>query len=191
MEKKLIGYKLIKPKYKAAVANICDVISFDFDRFSKDLSKFDLGLKSLKDAEVLDLWFEPVYEEVPKFKVGDWVTIIPGTKSNFHKGKNTFKIGFVYEETFICENSFDDGNGVFFGRFRLATPEEIKAAQIPNITINGYKAKFISNPKKVQFGCQELDLDFITKLDYLVNSQKIDISSYSKEIKQIKDELSK
>ena len=38
---------------------------------------------------------------------------------------------------------------------RKATPEEIKVVQIPDITINGYKAVFFD--KYVKFGCAEID----------------------------------
>lgn len=62
--------------------------------------------------------------EEPEFNIGDWVTIIPGKDFSFHKGNNTFKIGFV-SKNFVCETNKDQGNGVFLPRLRKALPHEI------------------------------------------------------------------
>lgn len=72
MEKEIIGYKLIKPKYRHAA----EAIVIQYDPYY-DFKKWDLNLekdgdmftkdseqsKWLKEAGVLDLWFEPVYKQ--------------------------------------------------------------------------------------------------------------------------------
>jgi hypothetical protein len=57
-EKKIIGYKLKKgcEKYKAAAQSIAK-----FDRLYK-VDYFE-GVSKWREAGVLDLWFEPVYEK--------------------------------------------------------------------------------------------------------------------------------
>ncbi len=63
---KLIGYKLKKKEYKDAVTilirNINNVTPKMFDLINNAIS-----IKALKDAGVLDLWFEPVYEDNKTF----------------------------------------------------------------------------------------------------------------------------
>lgn len=70
MEKKIIGYKLIKPEYEQAAIEICKQNgSKDIDDLRNDpkdgcsILIFSKAEKWLKQAGVLDLWFEPVYEE--------------------------------------------------------------------------------------------------------------------------------
>ena len=70
-----------------------------------------------------------------EIKKGDWVTIIGGSSATvFHKGNDTFKVGHRSgtkwgKGEFVCEETKDVGNGVFYGAVRLATPEEIKKTQ--------------------------------------------------------------
>lgn len=67
-------------------------------------------------------------------KKGDWVTITDKGPSiyNWHKGKDTFKVGYSsyndsYDKNryFVCEEDKDIGNGVFNEYFRKALPHEI------------------------------------------------------------------
>jgi hypothetical protein len=69
MEKKIIGYKLIKPEYKEAVIKICNYSVFDFKRFEIEVSEG--AVEHLQKAGVLDLWFEPVYKE-DKIEIGGY-----------------------------------------------------------------------------------------------------------------------
>lgn len=64
MEKEIIGYKLIKPEYKEAALKIVTATSFNTKKclnycFAKD----SVSYNELYKAGVLDLWFEPVYEQ--------------------------------------------------------------------------------------------------------------------------------
>ncbi|MDX9799375.1 MAG: hypothetical protein RBT05_11020 [Bacteroidales bacterium] len=61
MEKKIIGYRLAKPEYKKAASIIAVDCLCDFSKtFLIDTKPVEFWKKS----KVLDLWFEPVYEEV-------------------------------------------------------------------------------------------------------------------------------
>jgi hypothetical protein len=90
MEKKIIGYKLIRPEYKEAALHICRIMEF-----SKcahwDFTINSINSETLKKAGVLDIWFEPVYEpEKPKEKVvsmGNFnLTVKP--EGIFHKSED-------------------------------------------------------------------------------------------------------
>lgn len=65
-DKKICGYKLIKPEFKKAVIEITKCYHFAFENFEKEANKFTSSIKDLKEAGVLDLWFEPIYEEEVK-----------------------------------------------------------------------------------------------------------------------------
>lgn len=63
MEKKIIGYKLAKPKYEQAAMALVDSKT-DWKGGSKIVFVEDgTWYNKFKEADVLDLWFEPVYEE--------------------------------------------------------------------------------------------------------------------------------
>ena len=67
MKKEIIGYKLIKPEYANAAIEITgfcgDQESF-IEYMRKEANvKNGSFVKNLKEAGVLDLWFEPVYQQ--------------------------------------------------------------------------------------------------------------------------------
>ena len=61
MKKKIIGYRLAKPEYKKAASIIAVDCLCDF---SKTFLINTKPVEFWKKSKVLDLWFEPVYEEV-------------------------------------------------------------------------------------------------------------------------------
>ena len=139
MEKKIIGYKLIKPEYKNAINNILKMPQFEIDILTVDGHK--TCISDLKEAGVLDLWFDKVYEE--EYKVGDYVTVIESKFGfNGEEGK-TYKI-FGWQENH--ENRFfyeEDGQptiNINIVKVRKATPEEIEKAS--TIKIGDYEVKF-------------------------------------------------
>ncbi len=72
VEKKLIGYKLIKPEY-AQIAKYISGLSNPSGHQVLELGHWNMSISAWKKAGVLDLWFEPVYEEdfKPKtFEIG-------------------------------------------------------------------------------------------------------------------------
>lgn len=140
MEKKIIGYKLIKPEYKEAALKLSNTVG----NWENVLAVYDININQtnyinkLQQAGVLDLWFEPVYEE--EFKEGDYIVITDfgrATSGLDFSLNTTYKLSRHYTE----ENGFhvekDNagryngwGNGFELGiKIRKATPEEIEAAQ--------------------------------------------------------------
>lgn len=81
MEKKIIGYKLIKPEYEKAAIEIIQVKAIDnsFEKWQEILylRGYNFTANSrhkywLEEAGVLDLWFEPVYEEHPDITINGY-----------------------------------------------------------------------------------------------------------------------
>jgi hypothetical protein len=136
MEKKIIGYKLTKPEYEKAANQITGtenlILHSQNYNFQIDTIAYDRVVK----AGVLDLWFEPVYEE-EKFKVGDWVTTTTEIANCYEKPKK----GEVFQITEIKSEYvyFSLCQAVSKDRIRKATEEEIKKAQ--SIEIGGYEVK--------------------------------------------------
>ncbi len=156
MEKKIIGYKLIKPEYEKAAHALMNHTGFYKD------GKVDIRLEDtiniFKKVGVLDLWFEPILE--PEFKVGDWVVFeterVKEEYPNLYTGTwnkdHILKIDEIEDDHFRFYNQIGKSKISNSSKcFRKATPEEIKKAQVPDITINGYKAEFFDD--YVKFGC--------------------------------------
>lgn len=129
MERKIIGYKLIKPEYEGALKNIQP----HWNKKLHEKKGYNVIINSgayydFKNAGVLKLWFEPVYKE--EFKVGDWVTVTEVEGSGW--------LNYCSQKTFeLKESPTQYCGGIYWGvnggglhaKFRKATPEEIKAAQ--------------------------------------------------------------
>ena len=82
-----------------------------------------------------------------KYKIGDWVTVLDENIeniNNYHIGEKTFKIGYMSgngKGEFVCEESEDIGNGIFFGAFRKAFSYEIPGYVIPKQENMNYLTK--------------------------------------------------
>ncbi len=63
MEREIIGYKLIKPEYKDAVKSLVANLSINTTML---IENFPTVIIILRNAGVLDIWFEPVYKEEKK-----------------------------------------------------------------------------------------------------------------------------
>lgn len=129
MEKEIIGYKLIKPEYEGALKNIQP----QWNKKIHEEKGYNVAINSgayydFKNAGVLKLWFEPVYEE--EFKVGDWVTVteVEGDGWLNYCSQRTFKLEKVPTSYWggIYWGVYEGG---LHAKFRKATFEEIKAAQ--------------------------------------------------------------
>lgn len=167
MERKLIGYKLIKPEYKEAACKITNggigsYISTEMLDYSQHPTSFDM----LKKAGVLDLWFEPVYEE--EFKVGDWVITTIETDRCYEKHKK----GEVFQITEIRPDYlyFSSDGAVRKDRVRKATPEEFKKAS--TIEIGGYKVEFL-NKEYCSINSVEYNKTHLESLKYLMGKKQI------------------
>jgi hypothetical protein len=154
-EKELIGYKLIKPEYKEAALKLCKVCAFaNYENY--DFGANSINQKNLKEAGVLDLWFEPVYKNDNPFKVGDWVTCIITSDQYTTKIENFDKEGWIESNV-----GLPNGNHYHYSQYRLATEDEIlesltdsfiklhkvKIGDIVDITYNINKEK--NNPSKI------------------------------------------
>jgi len=139
MEKKLIGYKLVKPEmFEAAFIIIYGNASGDSQL--RDVVIFEDYITKLKEAGVLDLWFEPVYKaEEPKFKKGDFVTVVKGNSGGAF---GWWSVGDVYILTnnpgkqFDVQNCAGSTNGWNFTdvALRLSTLEEILDFKVKEFT---------------------------------------------------------
>ena len=188
MEKKLIGYKLVKPEMHKAASQIMFGNSagcYQMDSDSYIPIYMESELQKLKEAGVLNLWFEPVYEE--EFKVGDWVELKASGTGN---GMPMEKKSVIVQLLEIDESKHPTGNYredshfmVKYGRgyyrtnkqwvLRKATPEEIAKAKYPDITIKGYKAEFEDNC--VKFGCQTYSKEFVLTLSECLEKNDFDM----------------
>jgi hypothetical protein len=157
MEKKIIGYKLIKPEYETAAVKITGFMGSSPGRFSNFmLTAGKQGFANdLEKAGVLDLWFEPIYEEKYVPKKGDYITFTGGED----KGK-TVKVTDVSE---------DIAHMYWIEHF-------------PPIVIKGVKAKFEGN--NVSFGCQTYSKEFVFQLVGLLDKSGLSIE-HEKEIRQV------
>lgn len=179
MEKKLIGYKLIKPEYVVAAFDVLGWSNRAFigklkEGFIIETPEKDLSIRKVKEAGVLDLWFEPVYEEV-KFKVGDWITVVKGSVHYCGEEGKSYEIIDIDERGWLYY-SFNYAIDPHKVEVRHATPEEIKAAQTPQIEINGYKAEFFDT--YVVFGCAQISKHVFIELantdKYLASNREIE-----------------
>jgi hypothetical protein len=187
--KEIIGWKLKDSceQYEKAAVDICRAqgsIKTNLNKyaegynFTKDSDVSDW----LRDAGVLDLWFEPVYEE--EFKVGGWVFVINGGSGAFcangvvgqlctkqealllnYQGAISSSTAIYYVK--INEDSYGLCQGC---KIRKATPEEIKAAQ--TLKFGGYDVTFEKVTSGVRISCNgetgtlsqiEKIYDFITE----------------------------
>lgn len=186
MEKEIIGYKL-KEDCKQYVKAICRIEGYQgFGESIRDCQpiyiiegKIDRSnsFNRLKEAGVLDLWFDPVYKD--KFKVGDWIYCVDegGNNTQHKEYKVCYEPGDVIQIDHFGISSHSRQQVAisklghvlyieqFKEKFRLATPEEIKNSKYPNITINGYKGEFFDD--YVKFGCAKIDKDLFIDLENL------------------------
>ena len=150
MKKEIVGYKLIKPEYRQAALGLIptSVYLSSPKLISKEgnnyLDSTCATINNLRKAGVLDLWFEPVYEE--EFKVGDWVTFEVDKcvgRLSYLKTANwdrniTVPIDSITYDSFkfngdtmnkYAPHVYWSGASNSKEVFRKATPEEIEAAK--------------------------------------------------------------
>lgn len=97
MKNKIIKYQLSKPEYREAANSILNTSN----RFSVDSNAYN----AFKKAGVLDLWFEPIYEQ--DIELNNWYVLPSGsiyfvTKVN---GKHASGYGLDYQNTWV-DSSF-------------------------------------------------------------------------------------
>jgi len=109
MEKKLIGYKLVKPEMYKAASQIMFGNSIGCPQLDNILYISETGyqINELKSAGVLDLWFEPVYaNSTPDITIKGYKAEF--TKTSVKFGCQTYTKEFVLTLAKCLEdNSFD------------------------------------------------------------------------------------
>ena len=140
MEKKLIGYKLIKPEMLQAASIIIYGNPAGSTQLRTILTQEDYIAK-LRKAGVLDLWFEPVYEEEVKFKVGDWV-LLGGNANGWGSSPHSVNNKILQITKIDLEDQFNVGGIYYFGKemtvgkeiIRKATPAEVLDFKVKEFT---------------------------------------------------------
>lgn len=132
MKKEITGYKLKDEKYLKAVIAITKLDGLNYFNpntvsLISATEKPTLSYVRLKEAGVLDLWFEPVYKEEPELEVGKWYKHI-GAKGTAHlfAYKNLDRkecYGFEGEKWVNCHWTWPGSEGL-----TPATSKEVKAA---------------------------------------------------------------
>jgi len=169
--KVLIGYKLIKPEYRVAANAVCrDTGTFiHMDDAILEPNYHIEAINKWRESNILDLWFEKVYEtKTPVYKIDDWVTVI---------STETYQIQDLDPRGFIQLKALNDGSNwiaIKESDLRKATPEEIEKASIKLPTINKYDGKIDGD--YILYGCAKFHKDFFINLQkvYASQSRKID-----------------
>ncbi len=180
MDRKIIGYRLIKPEYEKAVNNIAE-ITWNVVlgvRGYYCVNSNSITIRFLKQAGVLDLWFEPVYKE--EYKVGDWITVTQEYESYNGVLGRSYKIIKVKGSNLYYEAA--NSINIDYIGIRLATPSEIEEWSIPDIRIKGHTAKFKGD--YVTIGCETHSKKFVLELDTMLTDTNI-MMDHRKEIHQI------
>lgn len=182
-QKEIVGWKWKDgcEKYKDSAASISGLFDSRGTNITVLLTEYPNGEthNKLKQAGVLDLWFTPVYkQEEPEYKIGDWVVVrnyVQCGEGNgvvttnlvselFEVGKNG-ATGMHYKESaFSVKERGNYYNIKEWHIVRKATPEEIKSAQTPQITINGYKGEFFDWGISFNSGCAKIQKEIFISL---------------------------
>lgn len=125
IEREIKGYKLIKPEYEKAAYEIC--IKDENGWSDNPIYNFTVDSKAekrAKEAGILDLWFEPVYED-GKFPIGTWVTYIGDYIDSY-----TTQVQGYDASGWLQSNINEPTEGHYkHTQYRLATPEETQASK--------------------------------------------------------------
>lgn len=185
-DREIIGYKLKEDceNYAEAVADIAFIYSYKSNRTIKEINKVistsSICKEHLEKAGVLNLWFDAVYAE--EYKVGDWVIVKSVDQGG--SGNGIFTDNLIAQ---LCVKDISNATGILSENAdfsvknkskyynikkthiqRKATPEEIKAAQYPQIEVNGYKGEFFDD--YVKFGCAKIEKAYILKINDILSN---------------------
>ena len=166
-KKEIVGYKLKEEceKYKEASLAITQSKLFS-NRDDYDFQVNSGNYYKLKKAQVLDLWFEPVYKNSFDFKVGDYIWV-GGDMVQITEIIKDDNFDFDYWINHTPNASTGGGFGYksYEDVVSKATPEEI---EIVNLRINDYKIELHQNGIKV--GCEKLTWQQV--IDYVGRTEK-------------------
>lgn len=202
-EKTIIGYELIKSEYEEAAIAITGFISGP-DKFKVWMRKSPDGkfAERLRDAGVLDLWFEPIYEE-DEYPVGEFI-LLEDSHAECMLGCNgigngVFEIvskdtpssnGLPNNDNWTVKAKGNDGRVWKLApksrKFKLATPSDIEYWRMPNIEIRDHKAVFDPKGQKVTFGCQEWSYAEVKEFVRYLDRSGLKIADFDKQVRDVK-----
>jgi len=184
MEKKLIGYKLNSKASANQVANVlgCANTVYSDGRFFLEYHLTGYTLEQAKSLGILDLWFEPVYEDLLESMVKEFTAktgievgstiVAPGKikgKDCWNSGKEAWENNTAIQNRKVHKFMIHpDGttlliqvsgttNNVWYSAYKMKLVDST-----PSITIKGYKAEFTED--SVTFGCQTYSKEFVLTL---------------------------
>lgn len=168
---KIIGYSLVKKEFEKQALEISGCTGCGWhSREGIDLSESSRGVQRLKDAGVLDLWFEPVYED---YKIGDIVVVNDDNYTNrvcrvreesIHNPLPATRSGLL---TVDIPHNIMGGYNVGKSKLRFATTEESMEYTRPKLPeINGYEGKDLDD-ESIKYGCA-----LIPKVWFKVTNEK-------------------
>lgn len=136
---KIIGYKF-KEKYKKFYRIYLTIINIESSRIGIASKEQQFSINSpahnkIKEAGVLDIWFEPVYKE--EFKIGDWVVVLETDEFYYNSEKcaqQIIEINYYSSEPYLLNFKYKGSNS--YKQIRLATQEEIEEATKPKKIIH-------------------------------------------------------
>ena len=189
-------WKLKKDCEQYALSAI-NIISFyhkgDFVKELNDyfkLNREELSyIGKLKKAGVLELWFEKVYEETPKFKEGDWVVCI---RKPFEKASVTLNKA-AQLTTYGNKGNLEFSGFAIIGDvdstdcFRFATPQEIEDASTKVVRMGGDNGFDLTIKGGKVFHKSEDITSFITDMKIWSESQLIKQKQFGKYVAMIED----
>ena len=144
MKKNILGYRWKEgycEKYEAAANSIIGTTALK-DVKGRCMISYYIGVNKLQQAGVLDLWFEPVYDEQPQYKVGDWVVGYVNSSGGVvyfigrYASPKQMDNWIVLKEHYSMVKSMSCG--LFDGIKRHATEEEIKTRLLAEAKTRGY-----------------------------------------------------
>lgn len=199
-DKKILGYKLKDEakQYIPAIKNILDSSSLNGSRWWNENAEdniFKYGYtfaiapyfknrniySTIKDAGILDVWFEPVYEEKFTYKQGDYLYckndfLMTDGRAAYIKGKVYHCSGdesITDEEDHYHLMPIQNYDGFPFTHFfRHATEEEIENSQKKVLTIGTSKIKVEVSKGKIVAEGKTIDADSLSKLVHDMNVSK-------------------
>lgn len=150
MEKKLIGYN-IKPEFESKVNIIAMTLKTHAGKTSEGVFLPNSGavLKAAKELNVLDLWFDPVYEE--SFKPGDYVKWTGSYPTYGIIDKVCDSGDYVSVNCYVLKNTVKEGvyDSCHFSNLTKVTEEEYFDALIKEA-----ERRYPKGTKFVSHGCR-------------------------------------
>jgi len=165
---KQIGWKF-KRNQDQFIKAACAIVSYfpyGTSTINSKVLKFEFDeeyITKLRDAEVLELWFEPVYEE--EIKVGDIVVVTEEILGNVAAIDTIGKIIEIdkSDRPYNLKGISFSGSS-WCKKVRKATAEEIELYS--SVDIAGYKAEKVKDG--IKFGCQTIPTSVLDALEDLM-----------------------